>query len=79
VSTSSSLSRRAPRRFWGWGLADAALEAREQVVVKAMLARIGAGFEERPVPQVEDFDLPAPRVAPPRRSPRSSRPRRSIA
>ena len=65
MSTSSSLSRRAPRRFWGWGLADAALEAREQVVVKAMLARIGAGFEERPVPQVDDFDLPSPRVAPP--------------
>jgi alkyldihydroxyacetonephosphate synthase len=65
VSTSSSRSRRPPRRFWGWGLADAALEAREQVLVKAMLARIGAGVAERPVPQVDEFDLPAPRVAPP--------------
>jgi alkyldihydroxyacetonephosphate synthase len=61
----STLSRRSPRRFWGWGLASAALEPREQATVRAMLARIDARYEDRPVPQVGEFDLPAPRVAPP--------------
>ena len=36
-----SLSRRAPRRFWGWGNADAALSPREQATVKGMLAAQG--------------------------------------
>lgn len=60
-----SLSRRAPRRFWGWGNADAALSPREQATVKGMLAALDAPRDERPVPQVGEFTLPAPRVAPP--------------
>ena len=39
--------------------------AREQATVKLMLAHIDARFEERPAPQVGEFDLPAPRITPP--------------
>lgn len=60
-----SLSRRAPRRFWGWGNADAALSPREQATVNSMLAALDAPLDDRPVPQVGEFKLPAPRVAPP--------------
>lgn len=60
-----SLSRRPPRRFWGWGNADAALSPREQATVKGMLAALDAPLDDRPVPQVGEFTLPAPRVAPP--------------
>ena len=56
-----SLSRRAPRRFWGWGNADAALSPREQATVKGMLAALDAPLDDRPVPQVGEFTLPAPR------------------
>jgi alkyldihydroxyacetonephosphate synthase len=66
LDTSSTLSRRPPRRFWGWGLTSAALDAREQATVKAMLAHVDARFEERPEPQIGEFALPAPRIAPPR-------------
>ncbi len=65
VNTHDSLSRRPRRRFWGWGLDEAVLDAREQAIVRAMLWSVGAGFEDRPVPRVEEFDLPPPRVAPP--------------
>ena len=65
MDTSRTLSRRPLRRFWGWGLATETLAEREQATVKSMLARVDARFEERPVPEVGDFALPAPRVAPP--------------
>jgi alkyldihydroxyacetonephosphate synthase len=65
MNTNDTLSRRPRRRFWGWGLDDAALDAREQLIVRAMLSSVGTGLEDRPVPRVEDFDMPAPRFAPP--------------
>ena len=40
--TDSSHSRRPPRRFWGWGRADAALDAREQANLRFMLDQLGA-------------------------------------
>jgi alkyldihydroxyacetonephosphate synthase len=61
----NTLSRRPARRFWGWGLAGDALGAREQATVRAMLAHVDARFEDRPVPQVGEFELAAPRIAPP--------------
>jgi alkyldihydroxyacetonephosphate synthase len=61
----TTLSRRPARRFWGWGLASDALTAREQATIKAMLARLGAALEDRPVPQVQEFVLPRPRIVPP--------------
>jgi len=65
MNADTTLSRRPARRFWGWGRADAALDAREQAVVKAMVRQSGARFEERPAPQVDEFSLPEPRIAPP--------------
>jgi alkyldihydroxyacetonephosphate synthase len=61
----TTLSRRTPRRFWGWGNADATLDARERAIVKSMLARLDARFVDRPVPQISEFALPAPRIQPP--------------
>jgi len=65
MSTDATLSRRPPRRFWGWGQADARLDARELATVKAMVEHLDVPFAELPVPQVSEFALPAPRVAPP--------------
>lgn len=62
---SQTLSRRRPRRFWGWGEADAALTPRELATLKGMLLRIDAQWEDRPVPQTHEFDLPASRIQPP--------------
>jgi alkyldihydroxyacetonephosphate synthase len=65
MDTRSTLSRRPTRRFWGWGLESDALSARERSTIAAMLSVLGARVEERPVPQISEFDLPAPRIAPP--------------
>jgi hypothetical protein len=62
---SMTLSRRPPRRFWGWGLAGDRLAERERAAVQAMLGRLGAALEDRPAPQVTEFDLAAARVTPP--------------
>jgi len=61
----ATLSRRAPRRFWGWGQADATLDAREQATVKAMVEQLDVPYAERAVPQVHEFALGAPRIQPP--------------
>jgi alkyldihydroxyacetonephosphate synthase len=60
-----TLSRRPLRRFWGWGYADTVLDAREKGTVKAMLARIDARVDDRPEPRVDEFELPAQRIAAP--------------
>ena len=65
MNASATLSRRPLRRFWGWGQADARLDARELATVKTMVEHLDAPFEERPVPQVADFALRAPRIEPP--------------
>jgi len=65
MSADTSLSRRPPRRFWGWGRADAALDAREQATVKAMVTQVGGQFLDPPPPRVAEFALPKPRVDPP--------------
>jgi alkyldihydroxyacetonephosphate synthase len=62
---SASLSRRPERRFWGWGYADAALEARETAMLKQMVERLGAVFNTQPPPKLSDFSLRVPRVAAP--------------
>jgi alkyldihydroxyacetonephosphate synthase len=60
-----TLSRRPPRRFWGWGQADAALDSREQSNLRFMLDQLGAVQGEAAPPRVEDFALRAPRISPP--------------
>ncbi len=66
MTDSATLSRRAPRRFWGWGQSDATLDAREQATIKTMVEQLDVPYAERPVPQVHEFTLPAPRMAAPR-------------
>lgn len=58
-------SHRPLRRFWGWGNADSVLDEKEQAMVVLMAERLGATFDERPVPQTDDFSLPEPRTSPP--------------
>lgn len=65
MDTSTTLSRRPMRRFWGWGLESDALSPRERSTITAMLTGLGARVEGRPAPQVDEFALPAPRIAPP--------------
>ncbi|MCX7893191.1 MAG: FAD-binding oxidoreductase [Burkholderiales bacterium] len=65
MTADATLSRRPLRRFWGWGLADARLDARELAKVKAMVEALDVPFAQPPVPQAHDFALPAPRVTPP--------------
>ncbi len=60
-----TLSRRAPRRFWGWGCANASLDARERSSLRFMLDQLGAAQGERAAPQIEDFSLRPPRISPP--------------
>ncbi|MDD5334599.1 MAG: FAD-binding oxidoreductase [Rhodoferax sp.] len=64
-ATVESLSRRAARRFWGWGAADTVLDAREQATVQFMVEQLGGQFAAVAPPAVADFDLPPPRIAPP--------------
>jgi alkyldihydroxyacetonephosphate synthase len=61
----ATLSRRSPRRFWGWGNADARLTASEQANLKMMVGQLGGTYAEPPLPRSEDFALRAPRVVPP--------------
>ena len=63
--TEPSLSRRPARRFWGWGAADAALDAKEQATIQQMVSLLGGRYVEVPPPTAAEFTLPAPRVAVP--------------
>jgi len=65
MTDSATLSRRAPRRFWGWGQSDATLDAREKAAIKTMVEQLDVPYAEKPVPQVHEFTLPAPRMAAP--------------
>ncbi len=65
MTKNSTLSHRPPRRFWGWGQADAKLDKQEQATVKTMAERLDAKFEHRPQPQTDEFVLPPPRISPP--------------
>ena len=60
-----TLSRRPARRFWGWGAADAVLDDGEQAIVKFMVERLGGSYATPTPPEVGEFDLRAPRLAPP--------------
>lgn len=64
-AAAKSLSRRPARRFWGWGAADAVLDASEQATVKFMVEQLGGRFSVLAPPDVTEFDLRAPRVSPP--------------
>ena len=61
----ATLSRRPLRRFWGWGAASEHLTQEESSRISMMVQMLGGQITDRPEPQVGDFVLPAPRIAPP--------------
>ena len=61
----ATLSRRPLRRFWGWGVASEHLTQDESARIGMMVQMLGGQITDRPEPQVSDFTLPAPRIAPP--------------
>ena len=65
MNAQATLSRRPARRFWGWGRADAQLDARELATLRSMVQNLDLPFEARRAPQLDDFVLPAPRITPP--------------
>jgi alkyldihydroxyacetonephosphate synthase len=65
VNRPSSFSRRAARRFWGWGNAHASLDARELATLEFMVEHLGASYAVHPPPRMEEFALRAPRIKPP--------------
>jgi len=65
TSPPASLSRRPERRFWGWGYRHEAVADDELREVQALLGLLGASGPALPEPRVDEFALPAPRVAAP--------------
>ncbi|MCB1855852.1 MAG: FAD-binding oxidoreductase [Halieaceae bacterium] len=63
----ATLAHRRELCFWGWGYADAGLTPAEQSQVAGLAAQLGTGAAPAPAPRLEEFDLPAPRVAAPAR------------
>ena len=61
------MSEQRRRKFWGWGHQGEGATADEKAALAAFYARrFGAdGFEDTPPPEAAEFDLPAPRIAPP--------------
>ena len=63
----ATLAHRRELCFWGWGYADAGLTPAAQSQVAGLAAQLGTGAAPAPAPRLEEFDLPAPRVAAPAR------------
>ncbi len=60
-----TMAHRKPLCFWGWGYADEGLSATEEAHVAELAAMLGAEHKPGAPPQLDEFDLPAPRVTPP--------------
>ena len=60
-----TLAHRKKLCFWGWGYADEGLSPTEETHVAKLAEGLGAIHKPGPAPRLEDFDLPAPRVAAP--------------
>ncbi len=65
MTQSDTLSHRGKLRFYGWGYADEHLSADEEARVRAAAGRFGGDLVEVTAPRESDFDLRAPRIAPP--------------
>ena len=61
-----TLAHRRRLCFWGWGYDDEALSPEETQRLRAMVGMLGVRDDPPPPPRLEDFDLPAPRLAAPR-------------
>ncbi len=64
MSEFATLSRRRRLRFYGWGYADELLTPEEQSLIRGLAKRFGETAEIA-APQEKEFDLRAPRIAPP--------------
>ncbi|MEE4146550.1 MAG: FAD-binding oxidoreductase [Halieaceae bacterium] len=60
-----TLAHRKELCFWGWGYADAGLTEGELSHVKKLATQLGAVVTPGDAPRLEDFELPAPRIAAP--------------
>jgi len=60
-----TLSRRPPRRFWGWGGTDTVLSGEELTRLGHMARLLGGNLLEAQEPREDDFSLRPPRVTPP--------------
>lgn len=60
-------SSRRTRSFWGWGVEEEAASPAEVAAVESRIESWSDGHGVQPVavPEVDDFQLPAPRVQPP--------------
>ncbi|MGH9188153.1 MAG: FAD-binding oxidoreductase, partial [Acidimicrobiales bacterium] len=55
------------RSWWGWGWEDEALTPTQTAkLAEALSERFGRPLEARPPPELDQLDLPPPRLAPPR-------------
>ena len=61
----ATLSHRKELCFWGWGYADEGLSRAEEEQAAGLAARLGSVVKPGAPPALEDFELPAPRVAAP--------------
>lgn len=63
--SNATLSARQTLKFWGWGYADEALSSAEVELVNQMAGMFPLSGNVVLPPQLEEFDLPRPRVTPP--------------
>ena len=61
----ATMAHRRELCFWGWGYTDEALIPAETDQMARLAAGMGAATRPGPAPALEDFNLPAPRVAAP--------------
>ena len=60
-----TLAHRKELCFWGWGYTDEALTSAEEQHVATLAGQLGVTHTPAAAPRLEEFDLPAPRIAAP--------------
>ena len=60
-----TLAHRKELCFWGWGYTDEALTSAEEQHVATLAGQLGVTHTPAAAPRLDDFDLPAPRIAAP--------------
>ncbi|MEM6581548.1 MAG: FAD-binding oxidoreductase [Pseudomonadota bacterium] len=58
----NTLGHRKELCFWGWGYADAGLTSEEETHVQQLASQLGATSRPGAAPQLQDFELRAPRI-----------------
>jgi alkyldihydroxyacetonephosphate synthase len=60
-----TLAHRKELCFWGWGYTDEALTSAEEQHVATLAGQLGVTHTPAAAPRLDEFDLPAPRIAAP--------------